>query len=91
VVAYILVHSSWLALAENRFQLNGVDDDQARLDLLVSSLSKDSLSRVDDVVENPRQLRSRESAIGSTADKHTDGPCLALTPSGCRDKSSGLL
>ncbi len=45
--------ASWFALAESRFWLNGVGDEQVRFDLLVNSLNKESVGRVLDIVENP--------------------------------------
>jgi hypothetical protein len=47
--------ASWFALAESRFRLNGVGDEQVRFDLLVNSLNKESVGRVLDIVENPPQ------------------------------------
>ncbi len=45
--------AAWFALAESRFRLHGVAREQARFDLLMSSLTKDSVSRVLDIVECP--------------------------------------
>ena len=48
--------AAWFAYSESRFRLHGVENEQARFDLLMSSLSKDSVSQVIDIVENPPPL-----------------------------------
>ena len=45
--------ASWFALAESRFRTYGVIGEQAKFDQLVGSLSKESIGRVLDLVENP--------------------------------------
>ena len=49
--------ASWFVLAESRFRLHGVEGEQQRFDLLLSSLTKESLSTVMDVVERPDLLQ----------------------------------
>jgi len=44
-------------LAESRFRLHGVEAEQLRFDLLLSSLTKEALSAVMDVVERPDLLQ----------------------------------
>jgi hypothetical protein len=46
---------SWFAFAESRFLLNGVSDEQVCFDLLVNSLTQDTVGRMLDVVESPPQ------------------------------------
>ena len=45
--------ASWFGLAEGRFWTYGVTREQAKFDQLVGSLSKESICRVLDLVENP--------------------------------------
>ena len=45
--------ASWFSLAEARFRTYGITGEQAKFDQLVGSLSKDSISRVLTLVENP--------------------------------------
>ena len=45
--------ASWFSLAEARFRIYGITGEQAKFDQLVGSLSKDSISRVLTLVENP--------------------------------------
>ena len=45
--------ASWFSLAEARFRTYGVTGEKAKFDQLVGSLSKDSIGRVLDLVENP--------------------------------------
>jgi hypothetical protein len=49
--------NSWFALAESRFRLHAVLNEQARFDLLVSSLTKETVSLVLDLVEFPPEVR----------------------------------
>jgi hypothetical protein len=46
---------SWFALVKSRFRLNGVSDEQVRYDLLVNSVTKDSVGHMLDIVESPPQ------------------------------------
>jgi hypothetical protein len=45
--------AAWFAFVESRFRLHNVEHEQARFDLLMSSLSKESVSQVIDIVEQP--------------------------------------
>jgi hypothetical protein len=45
--------SSWFITAESRFQLHGIVREQTRYDYLVAALSKEAVSLVLDIVENP--------------------------------------
>ena len=45
--------ASWFSLAEARFRTYGVTGEQAKFNQLVGSLSKESIGRVLDLVENP--------------------------------------
>ena len=49
--------ASWFVLAESRFRLHGVEAEKQRFDLLLSSLTKEALSAVMDVVERPDLLQ----------------------------------
>jgi hypothetical protein len=44
---------SWFVLAESRFRLHGIHREQTRYDYLVSTLTKEAVSLVLDVVEHP--------------------------------------
>jgi hypothetical protein len=45
--------ASWFITAESRFRLHGVNQEQTRYDFLVAALSKEAVSLVLDIVENP--------------------------------------
>ena len=45
--------ASWFSLAETRFRTFGITGKEAKFDQLVGSLSKESIGRVLDLVENP--------------------------------------
>ena len=45
--------ASWFSLVEARFRTYGITGEQAKFDQLVGSLSKESIGRVLDLVENP--------------------------------------
>jgi hypothetical protein len=45
--------ASWFITAESRFRLHGVNREQTRYDFLVAALSKEAVSLILDVVENP--------------------------------------
>jgi hypothetical protein len=49
--------ASWFVLAESCFRLHGVEGEQQRFDLLLSSLSKEALTSVMDIVERPDLLQ----------------------------------
>jgi hypothetical protein len=45
--------ASWFITAESRFRLHGINQEQTRYDFLVAALSKEAVSLVLDIVENP--------------------------------------
>ena len=45
--------ASWFALAEARFRFHSIIGEQAKFDLVVGALSKESIRRVLDLVEVP--------------------------------------
>jgi hypothetical protein len=47
--------ASWFITAESRFRLHGINREQNRYDYLVVALSKEAVSLVLDIVENPPQ------------------------------------
>jgi hypothetical protein len=47
--------ASWFITAESRFRLHGINREQNRYDYLVAALSKEAVSLVLDMVENPPQ------------------------------------
>jgi hypothetical protein len=88
--------ASWFVLAESRFRLHGVADEQRRFDLLLSSLSKESLSMVMDVIERPdllqpyTTLRDRLLAAHQLSDYQRIARLHKMEPLGAR-KPSELL
>jgi hypothetical protein len=48
---------SWFVLAESRFRLHGIHREQTRYDYLVSTLTKETVSLVLDVVEHPDGMK----------------------------------
>jgi hypothetical protein len=45
--------ASWFITAESRFRLHGINQEQTRYDFLVAAISKEAVSLVLDIVENP--------------------------------------
>lgn len=88
--------ASWFALAESRFRLHNVTREQVKFDLLVSSLSKDSVGLVIDIIENPPAdrpysvLRARLLSSHQLTDYQRVEKLLHMEPLGGR-KPSELL
>ena len=88
--------ASWFALAESRFRTHSITGKQAKFDQLVGALSKESISRVLDLIEVPplftpyTQLKTRLLEAHQLTDYQKVDQLLKMESLGARRPSELL-
>jgi hypothetical protein len=93
---WVEASASWFALAESKFRLRGVTDELMKFDWLVTSLPRESVRQVIDLVESPPDrfpytvLKARLMSAHQLTDYQKIEKLLHMEPLGAR-KPSELL